>query len=160
MRSFSSAALQAMLAQETGQAFIVLLTLDHPTLEAPLRVTSDAVNTISGGETFVQFPFTIGFPDDRADQVTQTSLTIDAVDRSVVAAIRSIGNLAPTVKFQIVLAATPDTVEVEWTMTMRDVTYDEMQVTGRLSFEEIMIEPFPVDLVTPGTLPGAFEIDQ
>ena len=44
-RDLSLTAKQAINAPETGEAFIILLTIDHPSLSAPIRVSSDAVRS-------------------------------------------------------------------------------------------------------------------
>jgi len=62
-RTLSSLALQGIYSQETGTAYIVLLTLSHPTLPAPIRVTSDAVITVSQGNTY----HSVSVPDHTAD---------------------------------------------------------------------------------------------
>ena len=166
MRTLSSAALRAMFAQETGQLFLVLLTLDHPSLDVPIRVTSDGVKTFGPAGEHLPFPFQLELPDDREDQIQQARLTIDAIDLSLLKAIRSIGNTPPTVKIEVVLAtpaadnrsAEATSIEAEWTLTLRNVQYDAMTISGTLAFEDVLNEQFPRRLVTPATLPGAFEI--
>jgi len=159
MRTLSSADIQAMNAEETGQAYLCLITISHPNLPLPIAVTSDAVPTVSNGTTFVPFPFLFQIPDDRSDQLPVAKLQIDNIDLSIITAIRSVGNLPLTVLMQIVLASAPNTIEAQWSMTMRNVNWDAMTVTMDLRFDEILDEPFPGDLVTPSTLPGVFMIE-
>lgn len=45
-RNLSSDALQALYLQETGEAFLILLTINHPDLGTPIKITSDGVPTI------------------------------------------------------------------------------------------------------------------
>ena len=159
MRTLSSADIQAMNASETGQAYLCLIKISHPNLPLPITVTSDAVPTVSNGVTFVPFPFVFQIPDDRADQLPIAKLQIDNTDLSIINAIRSVGNVPLTVQMQIVLAATPNTIEAQWTMNMRNVNWDAAQVTMDLRFDEILDEPFPGDLVTPSTLPAVFLVE-
>jgi len=159
VRTLSSADIQAMNASETGQAYLCLIKISHPNLPLPITVTSDAVPTVSNGVTFVPFPFVFQIPDDRADQLPIAKLQIDNTDLSIINAIRSVGNVPLTVQMQIVLAATPNTIEAQWTMNMRNVNWDAAQVTMDLRFDEILDEPFPGDLVTPSTLPAVFLVE-
>lgn len=159
MRTLSSADIQAMNAAQTGQAYLCLITISHPALATPIRLTSDAVATVSNGETFVQFPFMFQIPDDRSDQLPVGKLTIDNIDLSIITALRSIGNVPAQCLMQIILASTPDTIEVQWTMNIRNVNWEAPQVTMDLRFDEILDEPFPGDLVTPSTLPAVFLIE-
>jgi hypothetical protein len=156
-RTLSSVALQAIYTQETGTAFIVLLTISHPSLNGPIRVTSDAVQTISRSNTFLPFPFLITIPDDEQEKLPQASISIDNVDRSIVSAVRSMGTSPAGILIELVTSIAPDTVEFSsGELTLRDVHYDALTVTGTLSFEAILAEPFPGDLVTPATMPGVF----
>jgi hypothetical protein len=165
MRTLSSTALQAMFAEETGQAYLVLITISHPKLALPLTLTSDAVATVSnsgvvGGPniTFIPCPFQFSIPDDQSDQLPVANLSLDNIDLAVINAVRSLGNVPATVLMQVVMASTPNTIEAQWTMTMRNVEYDAFTVSADLRFDELLDEPFPGDLVTPATLPGVFLI--
>jgi hypothetical protein len=156
VRSLSSTALQAMFAQETGQAYLVLITISHPNIALPLTLTSDSVPTVSNSVSFIPCPFVFSIPDDRDDQLPVANLFLDNIDLSIVTAIRSLGTVPATVLMQVVMASTPNTIEAQWSMTMRNVQYDSSSVSADLRFDEILDEPFPGDLVTPATLPGVF----
>jgi Domain of unknown function (DUF1833) len=160
-RVLSSAALAALNAQETSQVVVVLLTISHASLPGPICVCSDSRPVTSNGQVFLSVPFALTLPDDREDQIPHATLVIDNCDRTVVAAIRSIGNVPATLKIQIVLASTPDTIEVEYPpLTMRQVVYDALSVSAQLAFEDVLNEGFPGDLVTPATVPGAFVVTE
>lgn len=160
-RIFSSTALQGINAQDGGTGFIALVTITHSTLPTPIRVTSDAVNTVSRTNTFTPFPWEMQLPSDAPDQIPQAKILLDNIDRSIYQAIRNAGNVPPQILIEIVSIATPNTVEYSSSyMTLRNVKVDEFQVEGTLGFEDILNEPFPGDLITPGNCPGAFTIDE
>ena len=48
-RALTATTTQAMMAQETGESFPVLLTIPHKNLSAPIRVTDNNVDLASGG---------------------------------------------------------------------------------------------------------------
>lgn len=147
---------QAVYGQTTDEAFLVLLELDHPDLSEPIRVTSDGVDTESGGNTYISYRFDIRLPSDPSEGVTRGKLTIDNVDRQIVEAVRSI-NSPLSVKIMVVLASSPDTVEAEFSgFELRNVVCDALQVTGDLSVEYFTSEPFPGDLFLPATFPALF----
>jgi hypothetical protein len=156
VRLFSSRLKAALTAQESGEVLVMLLTFSHPALPTPIRVSSDSQNTVSGGVTYLPFPFQIGMPDDSADQMPQAQITIDAIDRSFITALRLIPD-APTITMVFVLASQPDTIEASWTFMMRDVAYDAFSITGVLSYEQVLDEPYPGDQVTPSTMPAVFQ---
>lgn len=147
---------QAVHAPETGEAILMLLTLDHDTLTDPLRFTSDGVDTESRGYTFVAFPFQITLPPSSKDQPPKMQLSIDNVDRQIVQTIREIQS-APSVKVEIVLASTPDTVENTYPdFILIDTNYDRLTVQGTLVIEMLEREPFPANDFTPDGFPGLF----
>ncbi len=155
-RSLSSLALQSLYASETGDAFLVLLSLSHPDLPVPVTVTSDAVPTVSNGVTFVPFPFDLALPNDLDAKSYRARLVIDNIDRQIVAAVRSVTS-APDILIRIVRAATPDTVESQFIdFKLTNVIYDAYRIEGELTVEDFTAEPYPAATFSPGLFPGLF----
>lgn len=156
-RTLSSVAREAIFAAQTGEAFLVLLTLSHPDLADPIRVTSDSVNTVSGGNTFQRFPFTIGIPDEPEDVPPSARLEIDNVSREIIAAVQTVTGPPIAVRIEVVTASTTNTVECgPYDMILQDVSGNALTVGGTLTFENILNEPFPAGEFTPTDFPGCF----
>jgi hypothetical protein len=155
-RPLSSLTRQALYAAETGEAFLILLTLNHASLAQPIRVTSDAVTTTSRGDDFAPFPFDLVLPDDQDNRSPRARLVIDNVDRQIVEAVRSLPS-APTMLIEIIRAAAPDTVEAQFVdFKLTNVAYDAQRVEGVLTIEDFTAEPFPAATFSPGSFPGLF----
>lgn len=155
-RNLSTTMRQALNAPETGEAFLVLLTLSHADLPDPIRVTSDAVATESRGNSFTPFPFDLTLPDDLDDRAARAKLAIDNIDREIVRAVRSL-TTAPNVLIEIVRAAAPDTVEAQFIdFRLTNVSYDVYKVEGILSIEDFTAEPYPAATFSPSLFPGLF----
>lgn len=155
MRTLSTAALRAGHAQETGEVYLILLTISHPDLTAPIRVVNNNENVTSRNNFFVAFPFAIELPLEDSDQPPRARLRIDNVDRSIVASIRAIDG-PPTVTIEVILASQPNTVEASFeALVLRNVSYDAATVTGELAFEQIVVEPVASNF-TPAKFPGLF----
>jgi Domain of unknown function (DUF1833) len=155
-RAVSTSALHSLHVQDTQEAFLILLTLSHDSLETPIRVTSDAVQTESNGEVFVPYPFTLSLPDDDESRSPRARLVIDNIDRQIVGAVRSLAT-PPAVLIEIVRAAAPDTVEARFAdFRLVNVTYDAQAVEADLSVEDFTTEPFPAQVFSPGLFPGIF----
>jgi hypothetical protein len=155
-RNTTLAARNALNASGTGEVFLILLTLSHPTLVEPLRVTSDAVATISREQVFSPFPFELTLPDDAEGASRDARLSIDNIDRRVVLAIRSLQSAA-YILIEIVRAAAPDVIEAKFEdFRLTDVSYDSQVVAGNLSLEDFISEPFPAAIFSPGLFPGLF----
>lgn len=167
-RTLSSSMLRAIYAEETGDYPILLITITHPSLAAPLRISSDPTQrtvvtdeevvygTVSRAETFVFVPFSISLPNDSAEETPQTSITIDNVGREMVPTIRSLTS-APEITLEMVMASTPDVVEAVFPgFALSSVTYDAMSISGTLSVTEFTTEPCPAGTFNPAEFPGMF----
>lgn len=166
MRSLSLQALQSMYSQETGEVAVVLLTIEHPSLAMPLRFSSNPTQrlsdaplrygTTSRGNTFDFLPFTAQLPDEKSEQGPQTKLVLDNIDREAIKVLRSTATPA-TVDMEIVLASTPDVVEVavpQFDLVGAD--YDESTITIDLQIDAFIHEPFPAGIFSPAYFPGLF----
>ena len=61
-RTLSNTARRALYAQETGEVFLLLLVISHPSLPAPIRVVNNSEDVVSGGFTYQRFPFELALP--------------------------------------------------------------------------------------------------
>lgn len=148
--------LSSAFAQETADVWLVLLTIDHPDLSAPIRVVNNKTDITSGGDLFVGFPFDIELPSDAEEEPPQAKLTIDNVSREIGQALRIITSPA-TVLMELILASDPDTIEVSWPGFILDNTkWDALSVSGRLSTENFTAEPYPAGTFSPAGFPGLF----
>ena len=155
-RALSTLTRQALYAQETGEAFLILLTLSHANLAVPIRVTSDALTTVSRGNIFTPFPFDLTLPDDQENKPPAAKLAIDNIDRQIVLAVRSLPT-APAVLIEIIRAAAPEVVEAQFVdFKLTNVTYDSHRVEGSLTVEDFTAEPFPAAVFSPSLFPGLF----
>jgi hypothetical protein len=154
--SVSEALRRAVHAQETDEVFLVLVTIEHPELQQIIRVSSDAVHTVSRGETYLAIPFDLQLPEDGEDRPPRARLTIDNVSREIVLALRQI-QAAPTVTMEVVRASEPDLVEASFPFfRLQDVRYDALVVEGELGVEDLTSEPFPAARFVPSLFPGLF----
>lgn len=155
-RSLSPAARQAMFAAETTEAFIVLLTFSHEDLPEPIRVSSDAADTVSRGNAFVSYPFDLTLPDDDEARAPRARLVIDNVDRQIVATVRSLAS-SPVLTLEVVRAADPDVVEAVFhDFRLRNVRYDSQTIEADLTIEDFTAEPYPAGNFCPSLFPGIF----
>ncbi len=158
-RSLSTTTVREVFRQQTGEAWIVLLTIDHASLTTPIRVGSDGVDTVSRGSTFIAFPFRLVLPNETPDELPRAQIQIDNVDRQIVEALRLTAGTAqgPSVLMEIVRAANPDTVEGSWPdFRLDNAAYDALVVSGELKMDLLEREPYPADSYTPSTAPGVF----
>ncbi|PTM92859.1 DUF1833 family protein [Mycoplana dimorpha] len=165
-RSVSPAFLNAIHAQESDEVVICLLTVSHPELAQPIFLSSDPTMRLSDspliyatrsrGENYLFLPFEFTLPDDKSDSPPRVQLTIDNTDRQLVMLLRSFATPA-SIKLEIVLVSSPDTVEMELpALQLANVTIGEQQVTADLVADALINEPYPAGQFTPGTFSGLF----
>ena len=163
--SLSSKAIAAMNAQETGEIFVLLLTINHSSLGAPLRfcptnVRPHTLGTTEGiysnGDFYTAFPFEITLPNQSETEPPQARLRIDNASRLIIDNIRQLTS-PPQIILQVVLADTPDTVEVgPLYMTLHELEYNAQVIEGTLGPEDVLNQGWPAHKFTPQNTPNIF----
>ena len=150
---------EAVNSPETSEVFLVLLELSSDEFSSAvdrIRLTSDSVATISNGEIYQAFPFELALPEDTPDALPTASLTIDNVDRTIIQEIRGITGPI-NVRMMIVLASDPDTIEIDIPdFKLKHITYNALTISGTLTIDSFLSEPFPGDRFVPSLFPGIF----
>ena len=157
-RTLSESAVRAMFAQQTEEAFLCRLEINHDSWSTPYRFINDRVSHIDAGSTeWVGFPFKINLPDDREDEIPLAQLTIDNVDRQIVKAVREITTPA-TITLWIVLASDiDDVIAGPYDFSFNACSWDSLTVSGSLEFEPILNMSWPEHSFTSITTPGLFK---
>lgn len=159
---------EAGYASETGRVPIMLITFDHADMVQPIRISTDPTEriletdglivygTVSRGEDFVFLPMRFKLPDDNDSGPGEMQIELDNVDRAMTQTIREI--FSPiSVKVEVVMDNAPDTVDLEWPeYVLTNIKYDATTITGTMTLENLIREPFPGLMFTPSTAPGVF----
>lgn len=154
MRNLSNSALASLNAQDTSEAYLVLLEIDAGEVD-PYRFTSDAVNTVVGLDTYESFPFDITLPKSVDGKVSTAQLSVTNVDRRLVDAIRTL-TVPMTVNIKVVLGSDPTDIMMQYQdFTWRQLTYDAATVTGTLTLEDFLNEPVG-HIMGSSNFPGLF----
>ena len=155
-RTLSPAAARAILARETGEIFLACLTISGPGLDT-LRAVNDTQPLVRTAGTFHPYPFETVLPEDTDSASPTVQLRVDNVDRQVTAALRAYQGM-PQVTLEIVLASSPNTVEMgPFEFSLLGVDYDALLITATLGYEEDFLnQAAPAQSYTPTTSPGLF----
>ena len=154
MRTLSNLAKSSIAAAQTEEVFLYLLKISHDDLDDDILLVNNTVDVTAGADTYSAFPFAVNLPDDVEDQMPSVELVVDAVDQTIITAVRSIST-APTVELSLVLASQPTTVEAgPYEFTVRSVDYNAETVTFELGYEDILNEAFPAHTFDIRTFPG------
>ena len=157
MRQVSQRALQAMLAQETPEVFLCCLTINHPSLDPPIRLVCNNEPLVRDAGTFQPYPFRITLPDQRDDQIPQVHVNVDNVDLAVNAQISTLVGM-PTCTLEVVLASQPDTVEAgPFEFNLQTATSTADTIDGTLGYEDdVFAQQVPGQNYLPSNSNGLF----
>lgn len=156
-RTLSANATAAINAQETAEVFVCLLDLFYGSNHYYFCDNNDVVT--SGGTDYQPFPFEFKPADDVDQTIPAATLTIDNVDQSVITLLQQAqqAGIKPQVKAALVLASSPDTLELPWqTLNITNIDADSTTITATCSMDIVSDEPFPGDYFTPDTHPDLF----
>ena len=136
-RPLSSLARGAFFSPESDEVTLLLLTIEEDSLAAPIRVVHNTEEIVSRGETYLPFVFGVELPVESGDAPRPVRIQIDAVDQSIIKAIReAVGQ--PRMTLEVVLASDPDTVEAgPFIMRLESASYTAISVIGEISFENV-----------------------
>ncbi|MER9047585.1 DUF1833 domain-containing protein [Mesorhizobium sp. M0923] len=153
----------------TDELEVVLVIIEHPLLDAPVRLSSDNADRLSvepleygtlstwrtpDGSPFKHVMLDALVPDEEDDAPAQASLVLEILD-SDIADILTSTTVQATCHMAVVLASSPDTVEAEWIgLLMTGADGDSGQVSLKFSMEPIDSEPYPADRMTKERFPG------
>jgi hypothetical protein len=155
-RTLSAAAARAILARETAEVFLACLTISGAGLDT-LRAVTDTQPLVRAGGTFHPYPFEAVLPEDTDSASPTVQLRVDNIDRQVTGALRAYEGV-PQVTLEIVLASSPDTVEMgPFEFSLLAVDYDALLITATLGYEEDFLnQAVPAQSYTPTSSPGLF----
>lgn len=154
--ALSETAVRSINASETGEVWLVLLTIDEASFDQPIRVVNAGADIISRLQTYVDTPVGVALPSQGTESPPRVELTLDAIDQTMARAFEA---ATPPVSctLEVVLASDPDTVELgPIPLQVYHVNWDAMTVTGDLGFERLLDAPYPAHTISPADYPGVF----
>lgn len=170
MRRVSLNARTAFDAQQTGEVEVALFQFDIPDDE-PVRLSTDPTSRISGDpliygtrsswmganpatEPYLFVLASAEVPGDQEDAPAAATLVLENVDNDIAQTLRSITRPI-TVQIAVVMASSPDLVEVEYqSLLMISAEGDAGEVAIQISRQPIEEEYAPTDRMTPDRFPG------
>jgi hypothetical protein len=156
----------ALFGPESGEIPIFLVKITHPSLGAPIYLSTDATTrlttdpltygTVSNGITYLYAGIDVTLPDEQDKTPPASKLTIQNVTRDLIPLARSV-NTPPSVSISAVLASAINTVEMSWpVMDMSNLTADASTLQFDLTMDALTTEPYPSGTFSPASFPGLF----
>jgi hypothetical protein len=173
MREVSLTMRASQDAASDDEVELILFVFDHPTLDAPIRLSTDPTERISAEplmygtrsswqgadpetEPYLFVLASALVPTDTEDGPGPGELILDAVDVGIAETLRSITNRA-TVHLAVTLASEPDNPSAEHTnLRLMSAGGDAERITLQVSRQPIEDETVPMDRFTKSAFPGLF----
>lgn len=166
----SMEAQKVLYQEETGDYPILLLTIDHPSLDDPIRISTDSTErsslttdeqvvycTISNNLEYVFYPVEITLPSEDETKAPTVTMSIANTGKQIVDIVRSFPT-SPTVRMDLVLGSNPDKIEGSFSgFKFETIDIDIMTISGDLVLDILTTEPFPYRTFTPSTASGLFK---
>lgn len=147
---------QSAFAAFTSDVVLPLITITGQGVDT-IRVVPNTIDIVSNGVSYSPFPVSLQLPDDDGDAAPIMKFKISSIAQDVMQRLRLVQD-ALFVDVLIVLAATPDIVEMRWPqMRLRNVEFDAQTITGDLILGDFLTESVPVHSFTPGFSPAVFK---
>ena len=157
-RAMGSSAIAALNQPQSSEVFLFLLdvtmTIDGSPQYFHFVNNTEAVtrNTV----TYIPMAFRIVLPNE-GESISEAKLVIDAVDLTIVEAMRKEQN-RPQVTFMLILASSPDADPEAgpFTFDINNVTYNHQSLSCTLNYGKKLEAKFPKIGKTPYYFPGLF----
>lgn len=138
--SFSEAYTRALLARQTDEAVIALVTASNVNWSYSPRYCQSDRDLVSNGDTYAARPFNISRPDIKEAEDAKLIWQVPAVDRELVVLLNSKGLEPVYVDIQYVSSKRPDIVEERYHLRLLDWRITDSDITGTLALENLMSE--------------------
>lgn len=151
----SSAFLDTVHRQESGNVLTVLIEIRHPSISTPQRFANNTEDVTSNGNVYLGYPFELNlFQED--EQTPRAHIRIQNVDRRIGDAVMGLTS-RPTMDIAVVLTDSPDEREFDWISTeLASVNGNVIAVEGEIVGIDYTSEMWPHFRATQDALPGAY----
>lgn len=173
MRRVSLNARTAFDAATTSEVEVALIMIEHPELDAPLRLSTDPSERLSieplmygtrstwmdsdpVSDPFLFVLASVELPSDLEDAPAAATIIVENVDSDIVELMRSFTD-RPKVHIAVVMASSPELIEVEFRgMVMTGSSGNASEISITVSRAPIEEESVPMDRFTKDRFPGLF----
>lgn len=160
---YKQAIREAMVSNPSGVVVLHTLTVDHSTVTDPFRIVQDTQEhdlTLENGDTvtFAPVPFRFVLPRSSSNGLTELTIEIDNVDRSVSNFVKNLSGTAEAVEVTYRPYLSNDTtgpqLDPPLKLFMRDITMTAQSVRGRAAIADVVNRAFPAVYYTFTGYPG------
>ncbi len=155
---FSLNALLEAQSLSSGELWLCLATVEHPTFAQPLRLAEPRIEPlVAGGRTFAPSRFDVVFPTDQFEEQVRASVVYEGVSGLILATLQGL-RPRPTVTFEIVTETDPDeTLFTAPNLEIANLIQEGLtSTTLELEAPRAAVLPFPGINMDRERVPGMF----
>jgi hypothetical protein len=155
--AFSQKLIQAALEPNTGEVFLFLLTVSHPSFLQPIRLVNNVEPIVSRGQEYIAFPLEISLPPDDGETLPSIQIKASNASLELVDEIRSV--VGPMeLRLELILASSPDWIEASIeNMRVASIQYDKDAITMTATVDDLLNLAFPKERYLPSNFAGLFK---
>ena len=133
------------------------MRIDHASLSAPILLAYNTETVHRADGDYLPYPFQINLPTQSDEEIPEVTLAVDNTSLEVNDQLRVLVG-EPSVRFMVVLASSPDTVEAgPFDMKLASAQATSDTITGVLTQEQAFFsQEVPGQRFLPGNSPGLF----
>ena len=148
---------QQQINSLSGSLPLILIELDHPDLEEPLRFASNTENVVSNSNTYTAASFDLSLPNQPEGGYPTASLTCANIPEFATSYIAETnGGAGSTLRILQVLSSSPNTIQYDITLYCNEIHISRKTLTASLGFESLLSNPLTRYRYTPQKSPGIF----
>lgn len=151
----SPAFIAAITGQNTAEAVVHLVTIEHADFVAPLRYCTGGEDIVSNGATFTARAMKVQTPGEGEPGARRARILIDNIEQDAVASLRSVQTGRPSVTIETILASDPDLIELSYpALELRAFSPSGDSIDIEIAPRDDSEEEFPVQTFSPMRTPG------
>lgn len=155
--AFSAATNKKINAVSNDEMPLLLLEITQADLSTPVRVVNDNQDITFETNTYIGMAFRANRPDDVQNKLPRASLAIDNVGKPLAQWLESSGGgQGASCRMIQIMRSDPSTIEWEITMDLSNLSMTMLEVTGQLSFDDLLNKPGVTIVYRPSVAPGLF----
>lgn len=150
--------LKANLIRTQGEEPVNLLEIfSEQVFTDRIRVTDSIREIVSNGQTYTPFPFALVIHTDQSNEAPQAKIELSNISRAITRWLEQLqGAPKAKVRHMKVQVSDPDTLEVDITYDLKNITINRQTISGRLGFDETISRIGNVTQYRKENSPGLF----
>tara|TARA_Y100000310_G_scaffold253780_1_gene260727 strand:+ start:122 stop:598 length:477 start_codon:yes stop_codon:yes gene_type:complete len=153
-REVSAQARLDVYAQETEEAFVLMLEIDEATLAEPIRLARNNSDIDHNSQTYLACAFEANLPGDGDSDLEEVRITIGNVDQRVTDAVMEAQDVPVLTLFAVPLSRPNELLIPRSEFDLERVQVTPGTVSAVLSFDNVTNQRYPRDTKTPYTFPA------